>query len=229
MLRYKRGNRVREDHTVESIIAILSLVTAIGAIWAAVGATRQAQASVRQARVAEQSLEEQIRAFREQNERARLSLEFDLLYRLYDRRGTPHFMGRRRAAAKYLLDNAFGEEGVVEVPYLNSALIEAIGIYETLGEMMRLGVLSARPVWSTFGFQAKAYWSLCKPGIEKMREEWEAPALYEDFEYLCRLGAELDREEGIPDFTQEQLRQLMEEEVKYTTVDIDEEPSTTPQ
>jgi hypothetical protein len=226
MLRYKRGNRVREDHTVESIIAILSLVTAIGAIWAAVGATRQAQASVRQARVAEQSLEEQIRAFREQNERARLSLEFDLFSRLDDRRATPHFMGRRRAAAKYLLDNAFGEDGVVEIPYLNSALIEVIGFYESLGEMVRLGVLSAETVWARFGFLATAYWSLCKPAIKKMREEWEAPTLYEDFEYLCRLGADIDRVEGVAAHTQEQLRQLMEEEIKYGTIDV--EPPTSP-
>jgi hypothetical protein len=80
---------VREDAAVNAIIAILTLVTAVGAIWAAIAATRQAQASSRQARVAEQGLGEQIRSFREQtelareqNERARLNLEADLMYKL---------------------------------------------------------------------------------------------------------------------------------------------------
>jgi hypothetical protein len=67
-------------------------------------------------------------------------------------------------------------------------------------------------------------WLVCKPTIEKEREEWEDPTLYETFEYLCRTLAELDRKRGVPTCTPERLRQLMEDQ---TT--IDEESPTTPE
>jgi hypothetical protein len=78
------------------VIALGGIATGIGAIWAAIVARRQAQ-------LAERSLTEQ-------TERARLTLEFDLLTRLEDRSVSPHFLNRRRAGAKYLLDNAFVED-----------------------------------------------------------------------------------------------------------------------
>jgi hypothetical protein len=88
----------------------------------------------RQARLTERSLDEQRQSFREQseiarrqaqltegsltkqNERVRLNLELDLLTRLGERFESPHFLKRRRAAVKYLLDNAFVEDDSLEVP-----------------------------------------------------------------------------------------------------------------
>jgi hypothetical protein len=181
-----------------------------------------------QTEIARRQVQVTEKSFADQNERARLNLEFDLLNRLEDRRKTPHFMGRRRAAAEYLLDNAFGEDGMVEVQYLNAATIEVVSLYEDLGEMLRLGVLSAELVWGRFGLIARAYWSLCKPAIYKMRAEWETPALYEDFEYLCDLTEGMDREKGMASaYTQEQLRELMGNEIEYGTVG--EEPPTSTQ
>jgi len=78
------------------VIALGGIATGIGAIWAAIVARRQAQ-------LAERSLTEQ-------TERARLTLEFDLLTRLEDRSVSPHFLNRRRAGPKYLLDTAFVED-----------------------------------------------------------------------------------------------------------------------
>jgi hypothetical protein len=68
-----------------------------------------------QVRVTEQSLSEQ-------NERARLSLAFDLIMRLRDCFDSPGFLRSRREAAKFLLDNAFVEDAA-EAPSLatNSA------------------------------------------------------------------------------------------------------------
>jgi hypothetical protein len=40
----------------------------------------------------------------------------DLLTRLGERFESPHFLKRRRAAVKYLLDNAFVEDDSLEVP-----------------------------------------------------------------------------------------------------------------
>jgi hypothetical protein len=214
------------------LIAVGGIATGIGAIWTAVVARRQLNEQrvflKEQTEIARRQVQVTEKSLADQNERARLNLEFDLLNKLEDQRKTPEFMSRRRAAGKYLLDNAFGEDGMVEVPYLNAATITVVSLYEDMGEMVRLGVLSAELVRGRFGFIARAYWSLCKPAIDKMRAEWESPGLYEDFEYLCGLIEGMDREEGVATaYTQEQLRELMEAEIEYGTVG--EEPPTSTQ
>jgi hypothetical protein len=184
----------------------------------------------RQARLTERSLDEQRQSFREQseiarrqaqltegsltkqNERVRLNLELDLLTRLGERFESPHFLKRRRAAVKYLLDNAFVEDDSLEVPPLNRAAIDVCSFYDELGELQRLGVLRAELVWNRFGVLGQAYWPLCKPAIEKMREEDKEPTYFEDFEYLMRLIVDMNRERGVPAPTQERLRQTMEDE-----------------
>jgi len=159
----------------------------------------------RQARLTERSLTEQ-------NERVRLNLELDLLTRLGERFESPHFLKRRRAAVKYLLDNAFVEDDSLEVPPLNRAAIDVCSFYDELGELQRLGVLRAELVWNRFGVLGQAYWPLCKPAIEKMREEDKEPTYFEDFEYLMRLIVDMNRERRVPAPTQERLRQTMEDE-----------------
>jgi hypothetical protein len=193
------------------VIALGGIATGIGAIWAAIVARRQAQLTER--------------SLTEQNERSRLTLEFDLLTRLEDRSVSPHFLSRRRAASKYLLDNAFVEDDddLVEVPPLNPAAIDVCRFYEEVGDLVSVGVLSAESAWDRFGVLAQSYWLVCKPAIEKMREEVGFPMMYGDFEHLCRLLADIDRERGIAAPTQERLRQLMEEEA----VRGEEPPTTT--
>jgi len=193
------------DTLLTLLIALGGIATGIGAIWAALVARRQAQVTERSLTLTERSLAEQ-------NERSRLNLEVDLLTRLADRFDSPHFLGRRRAAAKYLLDNAFADDRVVEVRALNTAAWDVCDFYEGLGHLRRLGVLMDESVWFRFGVVAQPYWLLCKPAIEKRREEWQIPGLIEEFEDLSRQMAELDRERGIEPPTQEQLRQVMEEE-----------------
>jgi hypothetical protein len=63
---------------------------------------------------------------------------------------------------------------------------------------------------------------LCKPAVEKRRQEWETPALYEEFERLVGVMAELDRTRGVTAPTREQVRQIFEEEAVES-----EESSTT--
>ena len=217
------------------VIALGGIATGIGAIWAAIVARRQAQLSERSLTEQRQSFQEQTEIARrqaqlaeqsltEQTERARLTLEFDLLTRLEDRSVSPHFLSRRRATAKYLLDNAFVEDDdMVEVPPLNPAAIDVCRFYEEVGDLVRVGVLRAESAWGRFGVLAQSYWLVCKPAIEKMREELEFPMMYGDFEHLCRLLADIDRERGIAAPAQEWLRQLMEEEA----VRGEEPPPTT--
>lgn len=192
------------------VIAVAYIATGIGAIWAALVARRQAQ-------VTERSLAEQ-------NERARLTLEYDLLTRLDDRAINPYSVRQIREASKYLRDNAFVGDDIVELPSFPFALGEVCDFFDEVGALLRQGVLRAESVWNVYGILAQAYWLVCKPTIEKEREEWKNPTLYENFEYLCRALAELDRKRGVPAHTPERLRQLMEDQSTR-----DEEPPTTPE
>jgi hypothetical protein len=122
-------------------------------------------------------------------------------------------LGRRREAAKYLLDNAFSGEEMVGTRSLPHAAFIVCVAYEELGEMVRVGVLSAEPVWNRFGAGARAWWILCKPAIEKMRHEWEDLTLYEEFERLYGVIEEMDRERGISSpMPRAYIRQYLESE-----------------
>src|SRR5215212_3430293 len=140
------------DTLLTLVIAVGGIATGIGAIWAAVAARRQAQLTERSLTQTERSLSEQVQTLREQNERARLTLEYDLLNRLSVRiDDTPYFRSTRRAAAKYLLDNAFVDDDVVALERLNTALVAVCNVLEEVGEMLRLEVLRDYPVWSRYG------------------------------------------------------------------------------
>jgi hypothetical protein len=145
------------DTFLTLVIALGGIATSIGAIWAALAARRQGQIGERQAQITERSLALTERSLAEQNERARLTLEYDLLTRAVDRLETPYFLGRRREAARCLLDNAFSGEEKVGTRSLNHAALLVCDAYEELGEMVRIGILSAESVWNRFGTRARAW------------------------------------------------------------------------
>src|SRR5215212_1186711 len=213
---------LRKDKEAFAMDTLPTLVIAVGGIATGIGAIWTAMVARRQARIAEGSLAEQVRSLREQNERARLTLEYDMMSRLIDRHLNPDWLSRRRAAAKYLLDNAFVDGAMVELERLNTPLMEMCDFFEELGEMERHGVVRTESVWGRFGAGAQRYWLVCKPAIEKMREEREDPALLEEFERLVGVMANLDRERGIGALKPERVRKLLEEEAV-----IGEDPSAT--
>lgn len=135
-----------------------------------------------------------------------------MLSRLDDRFDSPHFTSRRRRAASYILDNAFVDGDIVKVRRLNRAGRDVCNFYERLGDMQRLRALQAESVWNSFGTLARAYWTLCEPAIENLRQKWEDPSYYKEFERLIHLGTELDREQGVGPLPQDQLHQLMDHE-----------------
>jgi hypothetical protein len=237
----ERGAAAVVDTVFTLVIALGGIATGIGAIWAAWAARRQAQISERslseqrqflkeqneiarsQAQLTERSLAQTERSLAEQNERARLSLEYDLLNRLAVRFDTPQFRRTRRTAAKYLLDNAFADDDVVAADWNNYAMLDVCNFLEDVGEMLRLGVLRAEPVWNRYSEWAKGFWFVCKPSIEKLREELgDDQTIWEDFEYLCRVMAEMDRKRGVAPPTPEGLREFVEWEAV-----MGEEPRTT--
>jgi hypothetical protein len=189
------------------VIALGGIATGIGAMWTALLARRQ--------------LKEQRRFLEEQNDRARLTLEFDLLTRLENRFQSPSFLARRRSAARHIMDAFFADEGTVEAGGFNRASYDVANFFEEVGYFYRSGVLQAESVWHTFGMAARVYWAAYGPTVRKMREEQDDPTVYEDFERLDRLVSDLSGERGMPPPTREQLRRIMEDE----TVIGQEEPS----
>jgi hypothetical protein len=119
------------------------------------------------------------------------------LTRMRDRFESPHFRSRRKGAAKHLLDNAFANDGNVEVESLNKAAYDVLDFFEEVGYLHRIEALQAESVRSSFGWYAQAYWFLCKPSVEKMREEYKNPDIYEELEGLSRLLMDVDKDRGI--------------------------------
>lgn len=212
------------DTFLTLIIALGGISTGIGAIWAAMLARRQAQ-------LTEQSLAQTERSLAEQNERARLNLSVDLLFRYSDRFESQLFLSRRRTAAKYLLDNVFMGEDMVEVEHLNRAAWDVCHFFDELGQLQRLEAIPVEAVWNTLGSVIRTYWPLCKPAIENLRKEWKAQAPYEGFEHLISVVAELEREKGIEPPTREFLREVMKREAVQGEEEaiLGEEPPATPE
>jgi hypothetical protein len=157
----------------------------------------------------------------EQNERLRFSLEVDLLHKMQDRFNSQLFISKRSAAARYFLDNAFVDDRMVGVERLNEAATDLCEFFEHLAYLQRVRALSATSVWNVFGSAVCIHWKLWKPGVERMREAWQDPTIYEQFEQLARLLEDMNHERGIPDPTPEVLRQGLEEAA------MGEEPPTT--
>jgi hypothetical protein len=186
------------DTLLTLVIAIGGIATGIGAIWTAVLARRQ--------------LLEQRRFLEEQNDRARLTLEFDLITRLEERFQSPRFLARRRTAARHAIIAFFAEDGTIEAGAFDRASYDVANFFENVGYLQRRGVLRAESVWHTFGMAARVYWAVYGPTLRQMRQEQEDPTFYEDFERLEQLIANLSGQRGTPPLTREQLRRIVEEE-----------------
>jgi hypothetical protein len=203
----------------QTLSTILTIVIAIGAIWAAFASTRQAQYSRRLASAAERNVGEQIRSFQEQNERARLSFEVDMLFRLEDRFNSQRLVDSRRRAAKYVKDNFFTPDGgMLEVQHVHPDALQLLVFFEEVGHLKSMGVLRDETVWYRFGRRIRTYWALYQPAVEKIRQEAKDPMVMEDFERLNALMADIDRQHGVGDeeTTPQHLRRFIEDELAST-------------
>jgi len=209
------------DTFLTLVIALGGIATGIGAIWAAMLARRQG-------RVTEQSLREQLKSFEEQNERARLALEVDMLLKFFER-----FQGKglslsetRRSAAKHIKDNFFEKDNdLLEVDHLNKAGEDVLNFFELMGLLVRAESIDERLVQEMFSFRLVRYWELCKPAVERAREEDRSPDLWVNFEYLANRMIALAKVDGgieAEGFTKTQLRRFVEEEAVAGFEDIKE-------
>ena len=186
------------DTLLTLVIALGGIATGIGAIWTAMLARRQ--------------LLEQRRFLEEQNNRARLTLEFDLITRLEDRFQSPRLLASRRTAARHAIDTFFAEDGAIVAGAFDRASYDVANFFENVGYLQRRGVLHTESVWHTFGIAARVYWAVYGPTVRQMRQDQEDPTFYEDFERLERLIADLSGERGMSPPTREQLRRIVQEE-----------------
>jgi hypothetical protein len=186
------------DTLLTLVIALGGIATGIGAIWTAMLARRQ--------------LLEQRRFLEEQNNRARLTLEFDLITRLEDRFQSPRLLASRRTAARHAIETFFAEDGAIVAGALDRASYDVANFFENVGYLQRRGVLHTESVWHTFGIAARVYWAVYGPTVRQMRQDQEDPTFYEDFERLEWLIADLSGERDMPPPTREQLRRIVREE-----------------
>jgi hypothetical protein len=179
------------------VIAVGGIATGIGAIWTAMLARRQ--------------ILDQRRFLEEQNERARLTLEFDLLARMEALFESPGFL-ERRSAAGHVVKGFFAEDGTVEAGTFDRASYDVANFFEEVGYLHRSRVLREESVWHTFGMAARVYWYAYEPTIRKMRREENDPTFYEDFEQLVRVVDDFGGKRGTPPPAPEQLRRILQDE-----------------
>lgn len=177
----------------------------------------QTEIASRQSQLTERSLVEQNERAREENERARLSYEVDMMLKLEDRWESPTFLDIKRKAANHVKAHFFTDDGgLLDVEHMDVNAESVLGIFELLGDLVERGVVQAETVWHRFGWRVRQYWALYRPAIEKMREEYKDPTLFEDFERLDTLMTDLDRQHGAGDelISKQQLRRYVESESK---------------
>jgi hypothetical protein len=194
------------------VIALGGIATGIGAIWTAV-VTRHL------ARATEQSLAEQSQYLREQNERARINLEVDLMYRLQERFDSPLFQNYKKRSLTYVKENYFVDDDILEVSNLDPASEQLHDLFEDVGYLTRIGVLSVERVWANYR-EIPTAWVLWEPAVKKLREEKDDPRVYEDYEYLYHQMVDLDRQSGGTGArpTKQELRQFVENNLRYVAV-----------
>ena len=197
---------------------LLTLVIALGGIATGIGAIWTAMVTRNLARLTEESL-------REQNERARITLEVDLMYRLEERFNSPRFQNYKIRSLTYVKENYFVDDDILEVDELDLASEQLHDFFDEAGYLARIGVLPVERVWSMFPGITTG-WVLWEPAVRKQREEWGDPRLFEDYEYLYHQLVDLDRQRGGTDArpTKEELREFVEDNLQY--VALAEKPAT---
>jgi hypothetical protein len=193
------------------VIALGGIATGIGAIWTAV-VTRHL------VRLTEESL-------REQNERARINLEVDVMQRLDERGISQRYQNYTIRSFTYVKENYFVDDDILEVDHLDLASSQILNFYEELGYLTRTGVLQPERVWNTYEDTLTASWVLWDPAVKKMREEKKDPTIFEDTEYLYHQLLDLNRQRGLGSErpTKEDLRRFVEDSL--LVAEVGEEPA----
>jgi hypothetical protein len=189
------------------IIAIGGIATGVGAIWTAMLTRRQlgeqrrllqedAVIARRQAELMEQSLIQQRESLEGQNERARVSLEVDVMYRLWKQWVSPAFQNFRLQSSQYVQKHFMVDDELLEVNHIAEATHLLFQYFEEMGYLTRSGVVSIERVMNTYGRAIRLGWALGESAIKAQREEYSTPYRYANFEDLYHRALDYDRISG---------------------------------
>lgn len=189
------------------VIAIGGIATGIGAIWTALVARRQlgeqrrlleedAVIARRQAQLMEETLIQQRDSLQSQNERARVNLEVEVMYKLWKQWESRTFQAYRQQSMQYVLDHFFVDGELREVKQMEPGSRLLFDFFDEIGYLTRNGVVSIERVTSTFGIPLRLGWALFEPAINAYREESSAPYRYANSEELYHRILDYDRARG---------------------------------
>lgn len=200
-----------ESLPLDLVIALGGIATGIGAIWTAV-VTRNL------ARATERSLDEQSQSLREQNERARINLETDLMYKLVEQWNSRTYQEYRRKSLQFVKENFLTNDDLQEVQHIDAATQQLFDYFDEIGYLTRSGILQTERVMNHGNFRVSILqaWPLWEPAVDKLREEDGRPTAYTHFEYLHRQALDFDRARGgtgAPP-SKEELRHFVEASLK---------------
>jgi hypothetical protein len=189
------------------VIAIGGIATGIGAIWTAMVARRQlgeqrrlleedADIARRQAKLMEETLIQQRESLQSQNERARVSLEVEVMYKLWKQWESRTFQGYRQQSMQHVLDHFFVDGELREVKQMDSSGRLLFDFFDEIGYLTRSGVVSIERVTSTFGRPLRLGWALFESAIKVYREESSTPYRYANCENLYHRILDYDQARG---------------------------------
>src|SRR5829696_1026396 len=130
------------------VLAIGGIATGIGAIWTALVARRQlgeqrrlleedAAIARRQAQLMEETLIQQRESLQSQNERARVSLEVEVMYKLWKQWESRSFQNYRQQSTQYVLDHFVVDGELRDVNHVPSAARILFEFFDELGYLTR--------------------------------------------------------------------------------------------
>lgn len=60
--------------------------------------------------------------------------------------------------------------------------------YDSVGQMVRNNLLKRKIIIDSWGPSLRRSWAILKPLVEKYRSEWNAPEIWDDFEWLANIA-----------------------------------------
>jgi hypothetical protein len=144
----------------------------------------------------EQNLIEQRESLQSQNERARVNLEVEVMYKLWKQWESPTFQGYRRQSMRPVLNHFFINDELRDVKHIDTFGRMLFDFWDEVGYLTLNGVVSIERVMSTFGRIFRLAWALFEPAIKVLREESSTPYRYANCEDLYHRILDYDHAKG---------------------------------
>ena len=121
------------------------------------------------------------------------------------------YVNRRNLATVIFPKQGKMDEKVCDA--VNIYMEPVLGHYETLGIMLKRGVVPEDLLWTSDGYDIRLYWQILKPCVDWARET--DPTFYTEFEYLQGRMWDLDkthRQNPVATFPQDEILDFLQHE-----------------